>query len=156
MNKTVKLYNTVGRLADREPFILQENEKFLLDLDCDVVINDCKVYYSKDGAKATRHYQTPDLKQIEIPEEFVGIGTLEIEIDILSHGIAIRRHYVDPITFVAVDEGFKGHVEYERLLEKVAELENKVKEQDELINGLVERLMLTEQQVREIWEYEEQ
>ena len=156
MNKTVKLYNTVGRLSNREPFILQDGETFALDLDCDVVIDDCKVIYTKNGEKTTQHYTTHDLKQITIPDALVGIGTLEIEIDILSHGIAVRRHYVDPITFVAVDEGYKGHLEYERLLEELAELKSVVARQSNLIATLAERLTTTEQHVREIWEYEEQ
>lgn len=156
MNKIVKLYNTVGRLTNREPFILQDGEDFLLDLDCDVVINDCRVIYTKDGIKKTQHFTTPDLKQIKIPETFVNIGTLEVEIDILSHGNVIRRHYVDPITFVAVDEGFKGHLEFEELKAKQELLEQTITAQNELIETLVQRLGIVEQQVQEIWEYEEQ
>ena len=156
MNKTVKLYNTVGRLSDREPFVLQDGENFTLDLDCDVVINDCIAVFKKDGKEAKMHYQRADLKQITIPQDFVSIGTVEVEIDILSHGIVVRCHYVEPITFVATDEGFKGHLEYERLLEEVADLKETVRVQAELIGALSQRLTLTETQVREIWEYEEQ
>ena len=156
MNKIVKLYNTVGRLTNREPFILQDGEDFVLDLDCDVEINDCIAIFKRDGVETRLHFQEKDLKRIVIPQDLVGIGTLEVEIDILSHGIVVRRHYVDPITFVAVDEGFKGHLEFEEIKAKNELLEQTITAQNELINALEQRLTLVERQVQEIWEYEEQ
>ena len=156
MNKIVKLYNTVGRLTNREPFILQDGEDFVLDLDCDVEINDCIAIFKMDGEETRLHFQEKDLKRIVIPQDLVGIGTLEVEIDILSHGIVVRRHYVDPITFVAVDEGFKGHLEFEEIKAKNELLEQTITAQNELINALEQRLTLVERQVQEIWEYEEQ
>lgn len=160
MELTIKLKNSYGRLASREPFVITtaENERYFLNLDGDVRLNNLvAVFRMGDLVKEVKHYGgLNEVKQVEVPAEFVREGLLEVEIHVISHGFVSAKYHVEPIVFSRVDTHFTGCPEFEELKALVKKQTEIIKSQSEVIDGLNERLKLTEAQVREIWEYEEQ
>lgn len=160
MELTIKLKNSYGRLANREPFVItaDTDERYLLNLDADLVLRRVTATFKMGSQVESKNYfpEIGEVKQIEIPSAFAKEGTLEVEIKVLSHGLTVATYHVEPIVFARVDTHFEGHAEIEELRKKVAEQDNRIAELLALVDGLHERLKLTETQVREIWEYEEQ
>lgn len=160
MELTIKLKNSYGRLANREPFVITtaEDERYFLNLDSDLRINNVVAVFRRGQEVVEKRYFEPlgEVKQIEIPDTLVKEGVIEVEIKVLSHGLVVATYHVEPIVFARVDTHFEGHAEIEELRQKVAEQDKRIAELLALVDGLHERLKLTETQVREIWEYEEQ
>lgn len=160
MELTIKLKNSYGRLANREPFVITtaEDERYFLNLDGDLRINNVVAVFRRGQEVVEKRYFEPlgEVKQIEIPDVLVKEGVIEVELKVLSHGLTVATYHVEPIVFARVDTHFEGHAEIEELCQKVAEQDNRIAELLALVDGLHERLKLTETQVREIWEYEEQ
>lgn len=164
MELTIKLKNSYGRLATREPFVITtaEDERYFLNLDGDVrLYNLVAVFRMGDLVKEVKYpggvpRGLNEVKQVEVPAEFVREGLLEVEIHVISHGFVSAKYHVEPIVFSRVDTHFTGCPEFEELKALVKKQTEIIKFQSEVIDGLNERLKLTEAQVREIWEYEEQ
>ena len=160
MELTIKLKNSYGRLASREQFVITtaEDERYFLNLDGDVRLNNLvAVFRMGDLVKEVKYYGgLNEVKQVEVPAEFVREGLLEVEIHVISHGFVSAKYHVEPIVFSRVDTHFTGCPEFEELKALVKKQTEIIKSQSEAIDGLNERLKLTEAQVREIWEYEEQ
>lgn len=159
MELTIKLKNSYGRLATREPFVITtaEDERYFLNLDGDVRLNNLvAVFRMGDLVKEVKHYGgLNEVKQVEVPAEFVREGLLEVEIHVISHGFVSAKYHVEPIVFSRVDTHFTGCPEFEELKALVKKQTEIIKSQSEVIDGLEARLQLAEQKVNEIWANEE-
>ncbi len=144
MELTIKLKNSFGRLASREPFVITsaEDEKYSLNLDGDLrIYNAVAVFKMGDHVKEVKVPGYPhnygglnEIKRIEVPDEFVHEGILEVEISVLSHGFVVAKYHVEPIIFARVDTQFTGCPEFEELKAQVAQFK---KENDELHDKIV-------------------
>lgn len=160
MEKTIKLKNSYGRLADREPFVIStaNEERFFLNIDSDIAIHKLIVVYRRGNYSAEQRYFPPvgEVKQIEIPAEFVKVGTLEIELHVVSYGTTIAKYHVEPIVFAQIETGFEGHPEIEEYKSALQAQRAEIEQLSALIGTLNARLYDAEEQLDRLYEAIEQ
>ena len=87
MELNIKLIGNIGRLNKREPFILADNEKLVLNFSCATPLTD---YYIelKNGDKSAK-YRLSSVSFFEVPNELLKAGILELIVRLLYWGIVV-------------------------------------------------------------------
>src|SRR5574344_275331 len=82
MELNIKLIGNIGRLNKREPFIIADNEKLVLNFSCATPLTD---YYIelKNGDKSAK-YRLSSVSSYEVPKELFHAGTLEVTVSLLG------------------------------------------------------------------------
>lgn len=119
MNIEIKLQNSYGRLAQREPFLLTDNDAPFLVFDCDYVLSDTVVTVC--CAEGKKQLRLRDLNSgFTLPAEFVKAGEVNVTVDLLIKGNTVKTWHVEPIVFAEHDAGFVGLPELEQILADLA------------------------------------
>lgn len=119
MNIEIKLQNSYGRLVQREPFLLTDNDAPFLVFDCDYVLSDTVVTVSR--AECKKQLRLRDLNSgFTLPAEFVKAGEVNVTVDLLIKGNTVKTWRVEPIAFAEHDAGFVGLPELEQILADLA------------------------------------
>ena len=116
MELNIKLIGNIGRLNKREPFILADNEKLVLNFSCATPLTD---YYIelKNGDK-TAKYRLNAVTSYEVPNELLQSGTLEVIVSLLYCGKIVVTYTVEPIIIALIDNGYKGFAELDEVKAK--------------------------------------
>lgn len=122
MNITVKLIASHGRLSEREPYFVADNENLTLLLDTEYQLADF-IADLRNGAAKAKLRQTN--KTIEVPTELLKAGQLDIVITQYANGKVAKKWAVEPITIIEQNEGFEAYSLINELSAKVKELEQK-------------------------------
>ena len=139
MELNVKLIGSVGRLNKREPFIIADNEKLVLNFSCATPLTD---YYIelKNGDKSAK-YRLNAVTSYEVPNELLQAGTLEVTVSLLYCGKIVVTYTVEPIIIALIDNGYKGFAEldevkakYDLLMTNYNELISKINQVIDIAN----------------------
>lgn len=116
MELNIKLIGNIGRLNKREPFILADNEKLVLNFNCATPLTD---YYIelKNGDKSAK-YRLNAVTSYEVPKELLQAGTLEVTVSLLYCGKIVVTYTVEPIVIALIDNGYKGFAELDEVKAK--------------------------------------
>ena len=116
MELNIKLIGNIGRLNKREPFIIADNEKLVLNFSCATPLTD---YYIelKNGDKSAK-YRLNAVSTYEVPKELLRAGTLEVVVSLLYQGKVIVTYTVEPILIAFIDNGYKVFAELEDMKAK--------------------------------------
>lgn len=116
MELNIKLIGNIGRLNKREPFILADNEKLVLNFNCATPLTD---YYIelRNGDKSAK-YRLNAVTSYEVPKELLQAGTLEVTVSLLYCGKIVVTYTVEPITIALIDNGYKGFAELDEVKAK--------------------------------------
>lgn len=157
MELNVQLKKSYGRLTNREPFLIVNDEEYFLHLDADILIKKCIAVFRKGQHSAEVYAENPlgQVTEIKIPDEFVLEGAVECEIHVISHGRTVTKYAVEPIVFARVDTRFEGHPEIEELKDTIEKQGQQINALLGLVDSLNERLKVAEEHISEIWTYEE-
>ncbi len=144
MNKIIKLTRSLGRLLDREPFLIVENDGLTINIEG-----------APKNLKLTATVRNGDVsatlkenaRTVEIPRNLLTAGRLDVEISGFIDGNSVKQWHCEPIYLKTVDTGFEGHAEFERILARQAEiinalnsLQNKVNANQAATNQAIETL----------------
>ena len=116
MELNIKLIGNIGRLNKREPFIIADNEKLVLNFSCATPLTD---YYIelKNGDKSAK-YRLNAVSTYEVPKELLQAGTLEVTVSLLYCGKIVVTYTVEPIIIALIDNGYKGFAELDEVKAK--------------------------------------
>ena len=97
MELNIKLIGNIGRLNKREPFILADNEKLVINFSCATPLTD---YYIelKNGDKQAK-YRLNAVSTYEVPNELLQAGTLEVTVSLLYCGKIVVTYTVEPVSY---------------------------------------------------------
>lgn len=140
MEIQVKLDRLNGRLSNREPFLLAENETATMKLDTDYLLNDALVNF-KNGNDTAQVRVTKN--PFEIPSNVVKAGTLEAEVNLCAHGRVVKTFRVEPIVFYSEPPTLIGHPEFDDLKAENAILSSEIvelKKSVELLENKIQEL----------------
>ena len=139
MELNIKLIGNIGRLNKREPFIIADNEKLVLNFSCATPLTD---YYIelKNGDKSAK-YRLNAVTSYEVPSELLQAGTLEVTVSLLYCGKIVVTYTVEPIIIALIDNGYKGFAEldevkakYDLLMANYNELISKINQVIDIAN----------------------
>lgn len=116
MELNIKLIGNIGRLNKREPFIIADNEKLILNFSCATPLTD---YYIelKNGDKSAK-YRLSSVSSYEVPNELLQAGTLEVTVSLLYCGKIVVTYTVEPIIIALINNGYKGFAELDEVKAK--------------------------------------
>lgn len=145
MKIEVELSKNYGRLLNREPFFMVENEN--LEIEFCGIDNSMLVLTISNG---DMHRQMlVRKKQFEVPKDFIFEGELRIIVNRYSGTKVVSKWLCEPILIVAPKEDyFEGFSAIEEFRNEVQNLKDKLLD-------LQENLCDLQQQVRRLWEIEE-
>lgn len=124
MNKEVKLTKLHGRLSDREPFIMAENETLTLEFKSDYILSDLLI--SIKNGDTVKQYKSSGVL-FAVPKEVCFAGALEISISLLKSAEVVKTWNVAPILIKEINAGFEAFDAFRSLEQRVSALEDKHK-----------------------------
>lgn len=144
----IKLEKSFGRLVEKSPFLLVDNEKMTLEFISDIALADC-VIEMRNGEQHSK-LRARNVRTVEVPKELCAAGELKIVIAVMVQGVAVKKWSVEPIAIVAVDLGFAAYATLndihdtvvrvtktsERIIEKCVEYETRIAELEELVRRI--------------------
>lgn len=144
----IKLEKSFGRLVEKSPFLLVDNEKMTLEFISDIALTDC-VIEMRNGEQYSK-LRARNVRTVEVPKELCAVGELKIVIAVMVQGVAVKKWSVEPITIAAVDLGFAAYATLndihdtvgrvtktsERIIEKCEEYEQRIAELEELVRRI--------------------
>lgn len=154
MELNIKLIGNIGRLNKREPFILADNEKLVLNFNCATPLTD---YYIelKNGDKQAK-YRLNAVTSYEVPSELLQAGTLEVIVSLLYQGKVIVTYTVEPITIAFIDNGYKVFAELEDMKTKYDLLMANYNEVVSKINQVIDIANKQQEDIQKLYNVVEQ
>lgn len=154
MELNIKLIGSVGRLNKREPFILADNEKLVLNFNCATPLTD---YYIelKNGDKSAK-YRLSSVSTYEVPKELLQAGTLEVTVSLLYCGKIVVTYTVEPITIALIDNGYKGFAELDEVKAKYDLLMANYNELVSKINQVIDTANRQQEDIQKLYNAVEQ
>lgn len=136
MELNIKLIGSVGRLENREPFIVADNEKLMLRFMSDTRLDD--VYLTLNNGVDSARYRLAYLTSYEVPKNFIKAGTLKITINALYASQIVQTFTVEPIIIKDLNGDYKGFTEVEEVKKNYDELKNNYDELVAKVNQLID------------------
>jgi len=129
---TVTLDKTSGRLSQREPFLLGENEELKMQLKSDFTLDNVLVNFKNgDAIKQYRLEENP----FTVPKEVVKHGVLDCEVNLVACGRIVKTYVVEPIVLYCLGATLVGHPEFDLLKATLASQATEIEElRDKLDN----------------------
>lgn len=154
MELNIKLIGSVGRLNKREPFILADNEKLVLNFNCATPLTD---YYIelKNGDKSAK-YRLNAVTSYEVPKELLQAGTLEVTVSLLYCGKIVVTYTVEPIVIAIMDNGYKGFAELDEVKAKYDLLMTNYNELVSKINQVIDTANRQQEDIQKLYNAVEQ
>ena len=122
MEIQIKLNAGSGRLLDKSPFLLADNDTPTLVFKSDIFLTDCIVEMKNGDEKEKLHIR--GLSSVQLPEKLCKAGAVECVIGLMVNGIAVRKWSVEPIVLKEVDLGFEAYGvlnRYDEAIERLTE-----------------------------------
>ena len=132
MELNIKLIGNIGRLNKREPFIIADNEKLVLNFSCATPLTDYFVEL-KNGDKSAK-FRLSSVSAYEVPQELIQAGTLEVIVSLLYCGKVVVTYTVEPIIIALIDNEYKGFAEFDEIKAKYDELVSKINQVIDIAN----------------------
>lgn len=154
MELNIKLIGNIGRLNKREPFILADNEKLVLNFSCATPLTD---YYIelKNGDKSAK-YRLNAVSTYEVPNELLQAGTLEVTVSLLYCGKIVVTYTVEPIIIALIDNGYKGFAELDEVKAKYDLLMTNYTELVSKINQVIDTANKQQEDIQKLYNAVEQ
>lgn len=138
MKKTIILESRTGRLSNREPFLLADNEKFEIEVQSEY--NSNLLLSLKNGTQTA----TLNGKGVfDIPANLITEGVLEIEASIYVNGALFKSWQVEPIRIIR----HKAEYLFNPVLEEFMERLEKIDELEQRLSVLQERFISMEKEL---------
>lgn len=144
MNKKITLQNNYGKLDDRLPFLMADNEKLALTFFSDIQLMDV-FFIAKNGETEIKH-RLSQLTTIDVPQNLIKAGALFIAVQVVARGEVVKTYEVEPIIIKDEGCGFKGFLEVEQAIEQYDTLSAKY----EALLARVEKLETIEKRVHDL------
>lgn len=125
MIKKIALKQSCGRIMDREPFVVAENEQLELEFQTEYKIDDILITVKNSNIKTTKPYRITGNTFI-VPREFYIAGLLYLQIDLLLRGETVKSWTVEPIVIKELHAGFEGVTEIDELKSQITHLEKRL------------------------------
>jgi hypothetical protein len=122
MIKTIKLALSHGRLSDREPFIVADNETLSLTFESDYKLSELLI--SLINGETVKQYKSSG-NSFTVPSDLCKAGTLEIVVKLMKSGEVVKTWNVAPIIVKEINEGFEAYDVIYALEERIIALEEK-------------------------------
>lgn len=135
VNVTVTLDKTSGRLSQREPFLLGENEELKMQLKSNFTLDNVLVNF-KNG-NTIKQYRLESNPFI-VPKEVVKHGVLDCEVNLVAGGRVVKTYVVEPIVLTYIGATFVGHPEFDLLKLTLANQANEIKELRDKLNKVTD------------------
>ena len=154
MELNIKLIGNIGRLNKREPFIIADNEKLVLNFSCATPLTD---YYIelKNGDKSAK-YRLSSVSSYEVPSELLQAGTLEVTVSLLYCGKIVVTYTVEPIIIALIDNGYKGFAELDEVKAKYDLLMTNYNELVSKINQVIDTANRQQEDIQKLYNAVEQ
>lgn len=154
MELNIKLIGNIGRLNKREPFIIADNEKLVLNFSCATPLTD---YYIelKNGDKSAK-YRLNAVSTYEVPNELLQAGTLEVTVSLLYCGKIVVTYTVEPIVIALIDNGYKGFPELDEVKAKYDLLMANYNELVSKINQVIDTANRQQEDIQKLYNAVEQ
>ena len=154
MELNIKLIGNIGRLNKREPFIIADNEKLVLNFSCATPLTD---YYIelKNGDKSAK-YRLSSVSSYEVPNELLQAGTLEVTVSLLYCGKIVVTYTVEPIVIALIDNGYKGFAELDEVKAKYDLLMTNYNELVSKINQVIDTANKQSEDIQKLYNAVEQ
>lgn len=154
MELNIKLIGNIGRLNKREPFIIADNEKLVLNFSCPTPLTD---YYIelKNGDKSAK-YRLNAVSTYEVPSELLQAGTLEVTVSLLYCGKIVVTYTVEPIVIALIDNGYKGFAELDEVKAKYDLLMTNYNELVSKINQVIDTANKQQEDIQKLYNAVEQ
>ena len=125
MTIDINLNYGYGRLSVREPFLIATDTPVVLAFHSDYALKDTLVKFTSDTGR-TCSFRLANLSEIEIPQAFVHVGTVTVELALIVAEKVVKRWDVEPIVLAEDRTGFSLHPEFEDIRARLTALESAV------------------------------
>lgn len=124
MTKKIILNASFGRLEDKEPFLIAQNNS--LDFAIDGYLSNTEYLISfKNGELEA---QIVSYGTFTVPDEVLKGGMLEVVISVYSDGILAKQWNIEPLILIEHNEGFEAYTLIDDLIAQNASLQLKIEE----------------------------
>ena len=154
MELNIKLIGNIGRLNKREPFIIADNEKLVLNFSCATPLTDYSIEL-KNADKSAK-YRLSSVSSYEVPNELLQAGTLEVVVSLLYQGKVIVTYTVEPILIAFIDNGYKVFAELEDVKAKYDVLMANYNEVVSKVNKVIDIANKQQEDIQKLYNVVEQ
>lgn len=148
MDIKIKVTDKYGRLTQREPFLLAENDRPIISIEAERNITVADIVFEMGNEKKVIRCFNLN-KGVELPTVFARLGTLNITIAQIAQGRAVKEIVVEPIIFTETQGSIEGRAWFEEIGQKLLFFETQLNNQNEKLTETDNRVLLLEEKVAE-------
>jgi len=123
MEKKIKLIMSLGRLSDREPFIIADNEALTLTFESEYPLSDLII--SLKNGDMVKQYKCSG-NSFTVPKDTCKSGELIVTVSLLKKGEVIKVWNIAPIIIKEVPAGFEAYEAIHAIVKRLNELTERV------------------------------
>lgn len=124
MLKTITLSLSHGRLSDREPFVIADNDELVLNFKSTYKLDELILHMAHDSVGGGTYNCTG--AAFTVPRYYLKAGVLDVMVTLVRGGQAVKTWTVEPIILKELDEGLTGHAELDEVLHSIRTLSTKI------------------------------
>lgn len=120
MKVEIKLTQVCGKITNKEPFFVADNDNLELDIKSPTAFTELIIAAKNGKATATLKYKD---KPVIVPRELYAAGYLEMRCAVINKGQTVKELDIEPIAIVEVMNGFNGSQafsEIEKTVKKIS------------------------------------
>ena len=119
MKVEIKLTQVCGKITNKEPFFVADNDNLELDIKSPTAFTELIIAAKNGKATATLKYKD---KPVIVPRELYAAGYLEMRCAVINKGQTVKELDIEPIAIVEVMNGFNGYSEFDKILLEIAHI----------------------------------